>query len=81
MPDIDSKTRDQLLLHQFVAGLPISVSKLLRAAGAVTDLLEAIKRAKLLMSLEAALPTLTAAIDQHTPFSDQIARLTDQVRR
>ena len=29
IPDIDSKTHDQLLLHQFVAGLPISVSKLL----------------------------------------------------
>lgn len=40
MPDIDSKIRDQLLLHQFLAGLPISVSKHMRAA---TDLQEAIK--------------------------------------
>lgn len=76
MPGIDSKTSDQLLLHQFVAGLPISVSKQLRAAGAVTDLTEVIKRAKLLMSLEEAPPALAAAI---TPFSDQIARLTEQV--
>ena len=79
MPEIDSKARDQLLLHQFVAGLPISVSNQLRAAGAVTDLKEAIKRAKLLMSLEAAPPKPAATIDQHTPFSDQIARLTEQV--
>ena len=64
MPEIDSKVRDQLLLHQFVAGLP---SKRLRAAGAVTDLKEAIKRVKLMMSLEAAPPTLAATVDQHTP--------------
>ena len=38
MPDIDGKTHDQLLLHQFVAGLPLTVSKQLHAAGAVTNL-------------------------------------------
>ena len=79
MPEIDSKECNQLLLHQFAAGLPISVSKQLHTAGAVTGLKEATKRAKLLMSLEAAPPTLAATIDQHTPFSDQIARLTEQV--
>ena len=51
MSDIDGKTRDQLLLHQFVAGLPLTVSKQLRAAGAVTDLTEAIKRATLLQDV------------------------------
>ena len=34
MPEIDSKVRDQLLLHQIVASLPIPVSKQLRAANA-----------------------------------------------
>ena len=30
MPVIDGKMHDQLLLHQFVAGLPLTVSKQLR---------------------------------------------------
>ena len=33
MPDLDTTTRDQLLLHQFVAGLPQAVSPQLRATG------------------------------------------------
>ena len=32
MPDIESKTHDQLQLHQFVAGLSLSVSKQLHAS-------------------------------------------------
>ena len=79
MSDIDGKTRDQLLLHKFVAGLPLTVSKQLRAAGAVTDLTEAIKRATLLMSLETVAQTPAAAIDQQTPLTDQMARLPEQV--
>ena len=66
------------MLYQFVAGLPIYVSKQLVWCR-VTELLEAIKRAKLLMSLEAVPPSLAAAMDQHTPFSDQIACLTEQI--
>ena len=31
MPDMDVATRDQLLLHQFLAGIPLGVSKQLRA--------------------------------------------------
>ena len=54
MPEIDQieKTRDQLLLHQFVAGLPMQVSKQLRAVRATTELKSTVQRAKLLMLLD-----------------------------
>ena len=38
MPDISSATRNQLLLHQFLAGLPVQIYKQLRAAGDVTSM-------------------------------------------
>ena len=65
MPEIDQKTRDQLLLHQFVAGLPVQVSKQLRAVGATTELKSTVQRAKLLMSLEEQQPV--AAITPTDP--------------
>ena len=44
MPDVTGAAREQLLLHQFVAGLPASVNKQLRAAGDVTRIETAMKR-------------------------------------
>ena len=35
MPDMDVATRDQLLLHQFLADIPLGVSKQLRASGEI----------------------------------------------
>ena len=35
MSDVTGAAREQLLLHQFLAGLPVSISKQLRAAGGV----------------------------------------------
>eukprot|EP00731_Ephydatia_muelleri_P003473 Em0001g3473a len=53
MPEIDSKARDQLLLHQFIAGLPLRVSRELRAAGETKELgVVTLQRARLLLSLE-----------------------------
>eukprot|EP00731_Ephydatia_muelleri_P024338 Em0016g609a len=52
MPEIDSKARDQLLLHQFIAGLPLRVSRELRAAGETKELGVTLQRARLLLSLE-----------------------------
>ena len=52
MPDVTGAAREQLLLHQFVAGLPASVSKQLGAAGDVTRIEAALERACLLMVLE-----------------------------
>ena len=40
MPDLDTTTRDQLLLHQLVAGLPQAVSWQLRATGDLAATME-----------------------------------------
>eukprot|EP00731_Ephydatia_muelleri_P000732 Em0001g732a len=52
MPGLDAKAKEQLLLHQFVAGLPPAISKPLRAAGNTTDLRSTVERAKLLNAQE-----------------------------
>ena len=52
LPDLDATTRDQLLLHQFVAGLPQAVSRQLRATGEAKDLAATMERARLLISLD-----------------------------
>ena len=52
MPDIPAAAKEQLLLHQFLSGLPQEVSKQLRATGTATTLTDAVERAKLLMTIE-----------------------------
>lgn len=52
MPDMRGTTRDQLLRHQFLAGLPTQVSKQLRAAGEIDDLDKMVERVKLLLILD-----------------------------
>ena len=52
MPEAGEGTRKQLLLHQFVSGLPVNISKQLRATGALDDLDIVVERAKLLMTIE-----------------------------
>ena len=52
MPEIDSKALDQLLLHKFIAGLPLRVSRELRAAEETKELGVTLQRARLLLSLE-----------------------------
>ena len=38
MPGKDAAAREQLLLHQFLGGLPASISKQIRAAGETKEL-------------------------------------------
>ena len=52
MPDISGPAREQLLLYQFLAGLPLSISKQIRAVGDVSRVETAVERAHLLMPLE-----------------------------
>ena len=52
MPDVTGAAREQLLLHQFVAGLSASVSKQLHAAGDVMRIETALERTHLLMVLD-----------------------------
>lgn len=81
MPDIDATARGQLLLHQFLAGLPDSISKQLRATGETTDLDKTVERARLLMALDdreqAAVVSTESA--QLTQLTERVAELTEQV--
>ena len=86
IPEIDAATRKQLLLHQFLTGIPVEVSKQLRAVGEIEDLDRIIQRAKLLMTLEYS--ENTAAIgkqpskqqtDAIEALKEQVATLTEQV--
>ena len=82
MPEIDAATRKHLLLHQFLNGIPVEVSKQLRAVGEIGDLDRLIQRAKLLMTLD--YNEKTAAIgEQQTDaieaLKEQVAALTEQV--
>jgi len=47
MPAADAPTPQQLVIHQFLTGLSLEVSKQLRAAGEINDLGQLMQRAKL----------------------------------
>ena len=52
MPGLDALGREQLLLHQFLAGIPESVSRQLRATGEIKTLDSAVTRVRLLMTID-----------------------------
>ena len=52
MPGLDKPAKEKLILHQFLAGLPDSVSKQLRATGEVLALDGAVVRTRLLMTID-----------------------------
>ena len=52
MPTVNAKIREQLLLHQYVTGLPSHVSKQLREVREHNKLNKVLKRVKLLLTLE-----------------------------
>lgn len=78
MPGMDATARQQLLLHQFLGGLPVSVSKQIRAAGDVKDLDKAVERARLLMTIEGE-QAPAAAVTEVQELKKQISELTEQV--
>ena len=49
MPGAEADTRTQLVLHQFITGLPAHVSKQLHTTGEVSDLDKVLDRAELLL--------------------------------
>ena len=83
IPELEETTRNQLLLHQFMAGLPDSVSRQLRASGTITKLDEAVSRARLLMTVdESSCNVATVAKDDCTEMKalrEQVDLLTEQV--
>ena len=85
VPDLkDANATGQLLLHQFLAGIPESVSRPIRASGEVQDLDKAVERARLLMTVSEA-HNAAAVVPDSQPASvtskleEQVAKLTEQV--
>ena len=81
LPSVESATKEQLLLHQFLAGLPPAVSRQLRAAGETKELEKTVERARLLMAWEDQEQTaaVTADNSQLRQLEGRIAALTEQV--
>ena len=83
MPDADAQTRKQLLIHQFLTGIPVEVSKQLPAAGEIDDLDRLMQRAKLLMTLDYSEKTAAAVekqqMDAVEALKEQVIALTEQV--
>lgn len=82
MPTIPHEVRDQMLLHQLLAGLPTVVDKQLRATGETKDLNEIIQWARLLLSMEEEHSTAavtTGLSDVELRIHKQIDDLTEQV--
>ena len=81
MPDIDTNARDQLLLHQFLTGLPLAVSKQLRASHDAKSLDKAVERARLLMAIERDQTQTAAAVEagEVQELRKRISELTEQV--
>ena len=90
MPDADAQTRKQLLIHQFLTGIPVEVSKQLRATGEIEDLDRLIQQAKLLMTLDCRektaavekqqMDTVKALKEQVTALTEHVAALTTTQR-
>ena len=70
-----------ILLHQFLSGLPASVSRQLRASGEANNLVKAIERARLLMSIDnETLPVAAVAPEPDLQLQqEKIERPTEQV--
>ena len=84
MPDLDKPARDQLLLHQFLAGVPEAVSRQLRATGETTNLDTTVERARLLMTIDnqghsAAVAEKPVHTSEVEVLREQVAALTEQV--
>lgn len=85
IPNLDTPTRDKLLLHQLLAGIPPNVSRQLRATGEVDDVEKVLQRAKLLMTIDREQQEQVATVQQEGSLSEveslrqQVAGLSEQV--
>ena len=79
MPEASEDTRKQLILHQFVSGLPTNLRKQLRATGEVNDVDAVMERAKFLMTMEEPQKTAATKPAEVQELKEQISLLTEQV--
>ena len=82
MPELSDDASRQLLIHQFLTGLPAPVSRQLRAVGNMTNLEQLVERAKVLMVVDSSDEKI-AAVQSEPPevlkLKTQIQELTVQV--
>ena len=79
MPELDTGTRDKLLLHQFLSGIPHDISKPIHAASDVKTLDQATERARLLIAVDSDGPSPVAATSDSTTYSSQLQELQGQI--
>ena len=79
MPEASEDTQKQLILHQFLSGLPANISKQLRATGEVNNVDAVMERAKLLMTMEEPQKTAATQTAEVQELKEQISLLTEQV--
>ena len=79
MPELAAEAQQQFLVHQFLAGLPVSVSQQLRATGDTNGLEQVVERAKLLMVVQEQTAAITSEETEVTKLQVQVSQLTEQV--
>ena len=74
--------REQMLIHQFLTGLPTDISRQLRATGEAKELTKVVERARLLMTMDnqSSLQSVAAcASTVDTGTKEEMSRLQNQV--
>ena len=79
MPVLAAEAKQQLLVHQFLAGLPVSVSQQLRATGDTKVVDQVVERAKLLMIVQEQTAAVTSEETEMPKLQAQVSQLTEQV--
>ena len=89
VPGLDVNTREQMLIHQFLMGLPTDISRQLRASGETKELTKVVEQARLLMTIEnqsllqsvaACASTVdTGTKEEMSQLQNQVEALTQQV--
>ena len=82
MPGLDESASEQMLIHQFLTGLPIDISRQLRATGEAKELTKVVERARLLMKIDNQSSSQSVAActsKPETETKDEMSRLQHQV--
>ena len=82
MPGLDENAGEQMLIHQFLMGLPTDISRQLRATGEAKKLTKVVERARLLMTIDnqsssQSVAACTSKIETET--KDEMSQLQHQV--
>ena len=84
MPELEANASKFLLLHQFLSGLPASISRQLRATGDTKELDAVVQRAEVLMAVSEQEQAAAMTVAPQSPrevddLKTQITELTEQV--